>query len=804
MPANDRTTPGLLLDRTSPDQALPLPARRHPALTLEPAALAALLVLGGTAHAQDMPGTDPGPLTSSHDTARHGSRPVRAQDADRNLPRATAQARDFGPRPHALPVIITTGTRSERALREIPASAHSIGQDEIELRQLNDIREVADTVPNVTVERRSNHMSINSRDGRSGNASFNIRGLDGNRVLMLVDGVRMPRHYSFGASSRDNVDIGLVERVEIIKGPSSSLYGSDGIGGVVQFFTRNPASHLSDGKSLGGQAGLAWEGDSRTLRAGATVAGAASEQLQWLLSGSTARGHALRNRGDDASAGPRRTEPNPEDNRDHALLGKLVWKPDGRQVHTFAAEHVSKQDELTLLAQYGATVRGVTTLTAAGETDNRRNRLSWQGLFDLEGAAADTLRTTVARQKLRSLEHYENTRARLPAQVRDTTDHEDLWQLDAQAEKTLRSSNLAHKLTYGADLSRTRTDNLQTGQTPPAGETFPLKRFPDTTETLLGLYLQDEIIGDGWSIIPGVRWDRYRIASRQDGFAGTATSLSGSAVSPRLGATLSLNEDWTLHGQWATGFRTPGADQLNRFFENPIGFYRTVPNPDLKPEKARHVELGIKGEGENWRLESSIFHGHYRDFILDNQRVAGSGTATDPLVFQSINTGRTTIRGFEIAGEYRLRHVAGGTLSLPAAFGMARGRSKDNDQPLNSIQPARLNLGLHYARGNWSTRLDLTHRRGKKARDVASASDPRAGGVVPFLPASSTTLDLGGQWTVWRQGGNDVRLNAAIHNLTNRKYWRWGDVQGLSANLATIDAYSQPGRTVSVGLTATF
>lgn len=759
---------------------------------LKPVTVAVCLALGGMAHAHQ-----PDDAASARPDTNMA--PVQlARTAGQDAPRQLAS------RARTLPTIITTGTRSERALRDIPASAQQIDEADIETRQIDDIRELAETVPNVTVERRSNHMGINTRDGRSGNAGFNIRGLDGNRVLMLVDGVRMPRGYSFGGSSRDNVDIGLLERVEVIKGPSSALYGSDGIGGVVQFFTRSPESYLKDGRSFGGQAGLAYEGDSRTVRAGGTVAGAASDSVQWLLSGSAAKGHALRNKGDNPSFGPQRTEPNPEDNRDLALLGKLVWKPDGVQHHTFTAEHVQKRDELELLAQYGASIRGVTTLTAAGETDNRRHRLSWQGQFRLQAPLADTVRTTVAWQRLRSFEHYENTRQRLPGQVRNTVDHENLWQLNAQAEKTVSAGDLAHKLAYGADVSRTRADNLQTGQTPPAGERFPLKRFPDSTETAVGLYVQDEIIGERWSITPGLRWDSYRIATRQDGFAGNATSQNGSAVSPRLGGTFNLNDDWTLYGQWATGFRTPGADQLNRFFENPIGFYKTVPNPDLKPEKAQHVELGIKGEGENWRLEASAFHGRYRDFILDNHRVGGRGTAEDPLVFQSVNTGRATIHGFEIAGEYQLRQLAGGTLSLPAAFGMARGRSKDTDQPINSIQPARLNLGLRYERGDWSAQLDVTHRQGKKARDVAVPSDPRAARTVFFRPGSSTTLDLGGQWRLWRHASGEVRLNAAVQNLTDRKYWRWSDVQGLSESLSILDAYSQPGRTVSLAITATF
>ncbi|MDO4705093.1 MAG: TonB-dependent hemoglobin/transferrin/lactoferrin family receptor [Comamonadaceae bacterium] len=715
-----------------------------------------------------------------------------------------APATDAASAANELPAVLVTGSRSERALREVPASAQVVEAQQLEEAQIDDIRELAETLPGVTVERRSNRMTINSRDGRSGNAGFNIRGLDGNRVLMLVDGVRMPRNYSFGASSRDNVDFGLLERVEIIKGPSSSLYGSDGIGGVVQFFTRQPGSYLKDGKTLGGQAGLAYEGQSRSMRAGATVAGQASESVQWLLSASALKGHALDTRGDNDSASELRTKPNPEDARDAALLGKLVWSPSARQSHSFSAEYVSKRDELELLSQYGSVSRGVTTLTARGDTDNRRKRLSWQGRFELDAPVADTLRTTVAHQRLRSLEHFENTRKNRPGQVRNVLDHENLWQVSAQAEKTLRSGDLAHKLAYGVDYARTKADNLQTGVTPPAGETFPLKRFPDTTESAVGLFVQNEIIGNGWSLIPGLRWDKYRISVDPAGFAGQASGKSGSALSPRLGATLDLSQDWTLYGQWASGFRTPSADQLNRFFENPIGHYRTEANPDLKPEKAQHVELGLKGQGQNWRLEAAVFHGRYRDFILDNQTVRGTGRPGDPLVFRAVNIGRANISGFEIAGEYRLGDMAGGSLSMPAAFSMARGRDKSTGKPINSVQPPRLNLGLRYATADWSLRLDMAHRQGKKAKDVAGASDPRAGAVEYFRPATSTVFDLGGQWRLLRHASGDVRLNATVHNLTNRKYWRWSDVQGLSAKLPTLDAYSQPGRKFSLSLVASF
>lgn len=229
---------------------------------------------------------------------------VSAQPAQ--APADTALAQANAPAAGELPPVVVTGTRSEREVKEVPATIESITAEQIEERQITDIREAAELIPNVSVERRSNRMSLAGglTDGRSGNAGFNIRGLDGNRVLMLVDGIRAPRSYSFGGSSRDNVDFGLIERVEIIKGPSSALYGSDGIGGVVQLFTRDPASYLKGGKTFGGEVGVGYEGESNARRVGATLAGQAGPALQWLVSGSFARAHALENRGDNFSASP--------------------------------------------------------------------------------------------------------------------------------------------------------------------------------------------------------------------------------------------------------------------------------------------------------------------------------------------------------------------------------------------------------------------------------------------------------------------------------------------------------------------
>jgi hemoglobin/transferrin/lactoferrin receptor protein len=99
---------------------------------------------------------------------------------------------------------------------------------------------------------------------------------------------------------------------------------------------------------------------------------------------------------------------------------------------------------------------------------------------------------------------------------------------------------------------------------------------------------------------------------------------------------------------------------------------------------------------------------------------------------------------------------------------------------------------VQYATHAWDLRLDLAHHAAKKQSDTNSAL---------FLAPAATTLDLGGQWRIQK----DLRLNVAVTNLTNKKYWNWSDVRNATAaQVAVIDAFSQPGRSLKVSLAADF
>jgi hemoglobin/transferrin/lactoferrin receptor protein len=722
------------------------------------------------------------------------------------LPKAAVARGELAP-------LVVSGSRSEQAADTLPASIDVIDTQAMERAQVQDIRDALQDLPNVSVRRAPARFAPigGASTGRDGNSGINIRGLEGNRVLLLVDGVRTPRSYSFGANAfgRDYFSTDLLQRIEVVRGPASVLYGSDGIAGLVNFITLTPDDLLLRGgqtRRFGARVSLGTSGDDSGRQASATLAGQASDTLQWMLSATTGRSEGLDNQGNNDSANVNRTKPNPQTDRRAGLLGKLVWRPNASQQHTLSVEAIQKEGDIELLSSRAVVLNATATLRAASEQEMERERLSWQGRWNIAQPWADRLDTLLSYQQASARDLTLNDRNTAADQIRDMRYDESAWQLGVQATRTWGLSQLwGNKLTYGLDLTRGEVNNLLTGLTPAAGETFHIKRFPDTVESTQGLYVQSEFFSDHMSLTPGLRLERFELHASQSGFSPPsilqAKSLNGSAITPKLGAVWRFDPAWSLFGNLASGFKAPNAAQVNAYFENfgPFAFYRTIPNPNLKPEKSRNLELGVRGQSGPVALEVAAFTGRYKDLIEDNATVGGAGTVGDPTIFQSINIAQARISGLELKGQWQISGSPTAGWSLPFAFGLTRGTNSTNGRPLNSVDPAKLLLGLQRTSGELDLRLDLTRHSAKSAEDIDSAAlvTPPA---TQFSTPQATTLDISAQWRV-RPG---LRLNLAVVNLTDRSYWRWADVRGLASNSAIASAFTQPGRHVNVSLVADF
>ena len=716
----------------------------------------------------------------------------------------------------ALPAISTTATRTERRSDDVPASISVLPAGAIEAAGARDIKDLFRNEVDLSVRAAPPRFGAAlSSTGRAGNEGLNIRGLEGNQVLMLVDGIRVPAGFSFGAFSAGRADFLALEAtqtVEVLRGPASTQFGSDGLAGAISLRTLDPADVLKPGQSMGGfvrLAGSQIDGSVALTGAVATRHGA----WQTLLLLSQRNGHETRNRGDNEAPDSTRTAPNPADTRQQVLLAKarLDLTPAHRQGVTLEALERRTDTELLSARAAPLAAPAVPPPNAVLDLDAhdriRRARVSLEHRYDdLNGSGWQKSETRVYFQDAETRQFAAEDR--LAAADRTRTGHysEKAVGLSTQFESTL-ACPLAQRLSWGVDASRTQIEALRDGTPspsapPPFGESFPAKPFPDTDYTLFGAFVQSEMAFDtgagALSLIPGLRFDHYALQPSGAGYSGGAVvALRDQALTPRLGAVWRLDPAFAPYALWAAGFRAPTPAQVNNGFTNLASGYQSVGNPELKAESARSVELGVRGRAGAVSWQASAYDNRYSDFI-SQEVVSGAGTAADPLIFKYINLAQARIRGAELRGQWQVD--AQWALSLASAS--TRGTSTRSTPtrggvatPLDSIDPARTAVGLRYSAGAWLLRADVLRAEAKDSERTNPLSNP-AGPTAAFAPAAYTVLDLGLRWAInprWT-------LNANLNNATNERYWRWSDVRGLAATSPVLDAYTAPGRTLQLSL----
>ncbi len=418
----------------------------------------------------------------------------------------------------------------------------------------------------------------------------------------------------------------------------------------------------------------------------------------------------------------------------------------------------------------------------------QRERVSFDHRYvDLNGAWLQKAETRLYAQDAEVQQLSVEDRNTAADRTRDNRYRQKVRGLSVQLESNF-SAPLTQRLSYGIDASRSTLSALRDGTVPPAGETFPVKPFPDTDYTLAGAFVQSEIGAGAFSVIPALRFDRYKLSPSSQGYTGAVATLSDQAITPRLGIVWRLAEGFAPYVQWSRGFRAPTPDQVNNGFTNVVQGYQSIGNPNLKPERAQSIEAGLRGRIAGLRYSLAGYDNRYDDFI-SQQVVGGTGVpGTDPLIFQFINLAKARIRGIELRGEWR----AGTQWTVTAGSALSRGYSEVSGTrvPLDSVEPLRTALGVRYDAGAWGLSAQALHSQGKAAARIAPAAE------TPFAPPAYTVLDIGATWKPLPP----ITLNVNLHNALDETYWRWSDVRGLADNITVKDAYAAPGRSLQVSM----
>lgn len=698
--------------------------------------------------------------------------------------------------------VVVTATRAPIQAQDAPVTVSVKKAEEIADELATDIKDLVRFEPGISVRRAPTRFgAAMGTTGRAGNEGFVVRGIGGNRVLIQVDGVRVPYGFSFGAQDvgrGDYVDLGLIKSVEFLRGPASALYGSDGLAGAVSFTTSDPADILGD-KSLGGSLRTQYSSADDEFTQSGVVAGR-SGAVSAMLAYTRRDFSELKNKGDVEGTGVTRTAPNPQDGRANALLGKLVWNVAPGHRLRATGEYLDNRIETDVLTGINRNVAGL----QARDTGKRwRAGLDWTydgaGLVQFARAAAYV-------QDADNRQFSAEDRVTLADRTRLNTLENRVYGGSGEIRLGFSTGPITHRLVTGADISVLRQRGVRDGTVPPAGETFPTRAFPTTDFTLAGAFVGDEVGIGPLTLHPALRYDWYRLSPDRDPllprFVGAAQSAD--RLSPRIGAVLTLAPALRLFASYARGFRAPEPGQINQFFSNLAFGYTSIPNPKLRPETSEAVEAGLRLNSEAIDLSASVFRADYRDFI-SQEVVGGNFTPANPALYQFVNLDRAKVKGAEARFEGRARNGLTGQLALSYAEG-EQIAANDSRRPLATVDPLKLVMGIGWREpdeGRFGGQVIMTHSARKAARDTTGLC-----GTECFRPAAFTILDA----TLFARVTDALTLRAGIFNLTNATYAWWSDVRGLGvprplpAGAADVPpiAFTQPGRNASASLTLRF
>ncbi|WP_449434674.1 TonB-dependent receptor [Pseudomonas putida] len=728
----------------------------------------------------------------------------------------------------ALQQITVSATRSAQDVSQVPSTVSVHTREQLDRQNVNNIKELVRYEPGVSVG------GVGQRSGLNG---YNIRGIDGERILTQIDGVSIPDSFFYGPyaqTQRNYVDPEIVKRVEILRGPASVLYGSNAIGGAVSYFTLDPDDIIKPGKDVGARLKTGYSSADESWLTSATVAGRQGE-FDGLLHLSQRNGHESESYGEHGGTGLSRTEANPQDVRTTNVLAKLGWDyaDDARLGFTYE-RYKDDRDQNILSAVGGPFNNGVGLGMYRSRTGNdtvTRERLGINHEFGLDSAVADHVKWSLNYQIAKTDQETEEVYfpfSRTVLRTRDTTYKDRQWVFDAQLDKAFSVGASEHLLTYGTTLKHEKVTGSRSGtgtclavggscrvigQSSATDTQVLVSDFPDPTVNTYSLFAQDEIRWNKWTFLPGARYDYTRMEPKMtaeflrglQGSSGTAPSEVNDAdktwhrVSPKLGVTYAFNDNYTWYGQYAEGFRTPTAKSMYGRFENLGEGYRVEGNPDLEPEKSKSYETGLRGNFDAGTFDVAVFYNKYRDFINEDAVQSANLGST----FQASNIKHATIKGAEFKGRLNLDHFgAPQGLYTQGSLAYAHGRNDDNGQPLNTVNPLTAVMGLGYEQLNYGGLLSWTLVKRKTRVDDTTFFAPD-GGTSQFRTPGYGVLDLSGFYKVTE----DLTVNAGIYNLTDKKYWQWDDVQrydGLGeagvTQPANIDRLTMPGRNFAINL----
>ena len=690
---------------------------------------------------------------------------------------------------------VVTASGFEQKITEAPASISVISQEDLQQNRFSNLAQALDNVEGI---------DIRQGTGKTGGLNISIRGMPSEYTLILIDGRRQNSAGNvtpngFGETSTSFMPpMSAIERIEVIRGPMSTLYGSDAMGGVINIITKKVASEWGGSVTLG----HTFQEDSdygTTSNASIYASGPLVEDLLGLAVRANIHTREESDLMFDNDSTVSRRGVSPVEGRNHVLGARLSLTPTDQ--HDFYVDfergrQVYENDECQLGTLDGYV--GGSATAACSDPDPT-----------IINGYADELR--FERDQL-AVGHT----ARLDFGIWDSTlTHNKTETIGRTIPGTLGLAYPAPNqgIVGGNDRKLESTDLIfDTKLSAPIGESHI---------AVIGAQYWDAEVVDGiagekfeqksWSLFLEDEWRLRDDLALTLGGRYEDHEAYGGHFSPRAYLVWNTTDNWTLKGGVSKGYRTPDINDLHDGINGVSGQGRTITigSPDLDPEITTNTEIGAYYDNlAGFNANVTVFHNDFKDKIDSGTAIANCFSADNPgqpgcvsygdgftqdEFAQMTNIGKAKTQGVELAASWEF--APRWTLSGNYTYTDSEQKSGDNKgAPLTNIAKH-----LASARVNWdaSDRLSLWFKgeyRGERARFTDRYRNLSA--------ANQTLMDQVGDldsYEVFHLGGayrasDNLTLTATIYNVFDKDFTEGTYYTTSTGATAWASDYIQTGR----------
>lgn len=683
--------------------------------------------------------------------------------------------------PIALHEVVISVNRREQLKTEIPNKVVLIGAEEI-------LRNNPQTTADLLVTR----GEIFIQKSQQGGGSPMIRGFSANRLLIVVDGIRMNNaiYRSGNLHNINTLDANLLENTEIILGPGSVIYGSDALGGVMSFNTLKPRLNTHEGWKTNQKYFVRYASANQEKTAHAQVnmggrmwaalAGVTVSDFDDLKMGAHGRNEYLR---------PEFVVQFPFNGRDSVqknhhpriqrysgygqlnAMGKLRFQPTEKldlnlAAHLSTSTNIPRYDRLIVYKgsklRYGDWYYGPQKWQLVSSQISYRDS---NPLFDQASIIAGYQNYTESRHD-RNLNNPE---------LFHREENLSVFSLNLDFNKKLStSSHLFYGLegTFNRVHSTGHSENLLSQQTQKIAPRYPDGSIYESGAGYAGCQIH---LGEKISLQAGTRFTATHLKGKFSTdfypFPFDDFHTSNEALIGNLGMVWRPTPDWQINLNASTGFRSPNLDDIAKVFDSEPGNV-IVPNPGLNPEYARNIETSIIKRFDNKaRFEVTAFYTQLKDAMVRRQfRLNGEDSILYNGVLSKIealvNADEARIYGASLNAELLFSQ----TLRTSHSLTVTRGEDSDH-LPVRHVPPLFGISRLIFENQSWFAELNIQYN-GKISFEQLAAEEREKPYLYaadsagkPFSPAW-WTLNVKTSW----QLSPSLTLSGGVENILNKRY----------------------------------